>query len=158
MSVSDLKILLSAFSNFLAFDQSQEHDFSQCGQALLGLGKQSIPDDYAEFLSVVSNGLSLDGICFFGTLDHTPVDKNGKEKPYTIPSLATIAEAFSDFKWLENYLIIGQFFGLFIVYDYANRYYETINASTFRTVDAYATFENMFYALISKRTEDSGAA
>ncbi|MDR2933745.1 MAG: hypothetical protein LBU68_00470 [Rickettsiales bacterium] len=151
MAISDLEIIISAFSNYLMFDVANQSDFSACNQALLGFDKPYIPNEYAEFLSLISNGFSLDGMWLFGTIEQ---ENNQNNHVYFIPSLITIAEQFSDFSFVEKYLFIGQFFGLMIAYNYETDGYEIINTQTFQTVDNYKMFEDMFYALIMKRTEN----
>lgn len=146
METKNINNVLSMFSGAFKFECASKDEIDICNQLLLGFNKPVIPFEYVNFLQNVSNGLSLDGICLFGTNDY-------KNTTYSIPSLVTIADKFNDINLLDSYLIIGNFFNLYVVYNRLSNNYELFNLVTFLSISDYSSFETLFYELIVKRTD-----
>ena len=147
MSVTDLHKIISIIPDIMKFAEASQNNIDICIQSLLGLKKIYIPDDYIEFLKNISDGVSVNGISLFGTIDQ-------KYKIYLFPSLITVNKQFSDIMFLKDYLIIGQFFNLYIVYNYNSKLYEIINLTTNSPIYACFSFERLFYELLIKRNDE----
>lgn len=147
MSVTNISTVISVLPNIMKFISANQKDIDVCNQSLVGLQKAYIPDEYIEFLEKISDGLSIDGICLFGTIEQ-------KYKSYVLPSLVNINSIFEDITFLLDYLIIGQFFSLYITYNYTSKQYELINLITNNPVYTYLSFERLFYELLIKRNEE----
>ncbi len=147
MSVTDLHKIISIIPDIMKFAEASQNNIDICIQSLLGLKKIYIPDDYIEFLKNISDGVSVNGISLFGTIDQ-------KYKIYLFPSLITVNKQFSDIMFLKDYLIIGQFFNLYIVYNYNSKLYEIINLTTNSPIYVCFSFERLFYELLIKRNDE----
>lgn len=125
------------FPGCVTFPPCSDEDIIHVSSLLSASGFSPIPPEYKEFLKI-TNGLSYNGMEFFGTRNH-----NRPEKHYTFPDLAASTFHYEDYDFFKRKTILGRISESIIFYDKNGDYYAIADRLTLRSRRETATFEEI---------------
>jgi len=100
-----------------------------------------IPDDYRRFLTFI-NGVTFDGLMFFGT---KPQER--KSKNYIFPSILSVNMEHKDLDFFQNKIIVGRGAEFILIYDKDSSNYKMLNRINLKVKREYDNFINMIVDL-----------
>lgn len=122
------------FPGCVTFPPCGEEDIRQVSSLLSASGFAPIPPEYKELLKI-TDGLSYNGIEFFGTRNH-----NRPEKRYTFPDLAASTFHYEDYDFFKRKTILGRVSESLVFYDKNGDYYAIADRLTLRSRREAPTF------------------
>lgn len=128
-------------NNALFFVGYSDEDANLVDEILLEHNFAKIPKDYRKFLTLI-NGLSYDGIMFFGTKPH-----HRKSKNYIFPSLVSVNVEYKDLKFFQDKIILGRGAEFILIYDAETSTYKMLNRINLKTKREYDDFLGMIIDL-----------
>lgn len=117
----------SQFSGCITFPPCTEESVTHASTLLSASGFSPIPQEYKEFLKI-TDGLSYNGIEFFGSRSH-----NRPEKGYTFPDLAASTFHYRDYDFFRKKIILGRISESMIFYDKLSNHYAIADRLTLRS-------------------------
>lgn len=131
---------LKTFMNFqgcITFPSSADNDIIRVNKFLVEHDFSAIPEEYLHFLKL-SNGLSYNGIEFFGTINHYR-----EEKKYTFPDLIATNMHYEGYAFFNNKIIIGRISENLMFYDKTTENYAIADRLTLRSRREVSTFDEL---------------
>lgn len=126
-----------SFPGCVTFPPASAADIKNVNQNMRKNGFCEIPAEYQLFLSA-TDGLSYNGIEFFGTCSHYR-----EKKAYTFPDLTASTKHYQEYHFFRNKIIIGRISESLIFYDNANALYAVADRLTLRSRREYASFDEL---------------
>lgn len=131
----------SAFPGCITFPPCSEEDITRVSSLLSASGFSPIPAEYKEFLRL-TDGLSYNGIEFFGSRSHNRTEKN-----YTFPDIAASTFHYEDYDFFRKKIILGRVSESMIFYDRINNCYavaDRLSLRSRREVKSFAEILKIF--------------
>jgi len=134
----EYKILNFAQKNdALYFVGYSDEDADLVNEILLEHKFSKIPEDYQKFLTYI-NGMSYDGLMFFGSKPHYR-----KSKDYVFPSIVSATFEYKDLRFFQNKIVIGRGAEFILIYDGDDEKYKMLNRINLKSKREYNNFINM---------------
>lgn len=111
----------------VTFPHATDENIKQVENELSKHGFADIPDGYKVFLKL-SNGLSYNGVEFFGTIPHSRSEKN-----YTFPDLISENKQYIHYDFFKQKIIIGRISEGILLYDKKNSFYAIVDRTNLRS-------------------------
>lgn len=141
--------MISKYVNFfrakngcVTFEPASDEDIEHVEAELTTRGFANIPSDYKVFLKL-TNGLTYNGIEFFGTSPHYR-----PEKDYTFPDIISESKQYINYDFFTQKIIIGRISENILLYDKKNDYYGIVDRTNLRSrieVETFLEFIKIFY-------------
>lgn len=125
--INDCIKQFSLFPSCITFPPCTEESITHVSTLLSASGFSTIPAEYKEFLKI-TDGLSYNGIEFFGARSH-----NRPEKGYTFPDLAASTFHYEDYDFFRRKIILGRVSESMIFYDKLSNHYAIADRLTLRS-------------------------
>lgn len=120
------------------FPPAQPKELDTVNSFLISQGLAEIPSEYEEFLRL-SNGMSFDGVEFFGSLPQQRPKYN-----YIFPDLVIAAKPYCKYEYFKGKIIIGRLSESIILYNANEELYALIDRVNLRSRMEWPTFEELF--------------
>lgn len=134
------------FQGCITFPASAGNDIIRVNKFLAEHDFAVIPEEYLQFLKL-SNGLSYNGIEFFGTINHYR-----EEKKYTFPDLIATNMHYEGYAFFNNKIIIGRISENLMFYDKITENYAIADRLTLRSrreVTSFGELLDIFLGICS---------
>lgn len=140
-----IKNILERFKTFkgcITFQPTTKNNIEEVNKNLRQSGFCSIPDEYCSFL-LLTDGLSYNGIEFFGTQKHYR-----EKKAYTFPDLTASTKHYEDYAFFNNKIILGRVSESLIFYNGNDKLYAVADRLTLRSRREFSSFSQLFYGFL----------
>lgn len=128
-------------SNCICFPPAEEDSYTLIDNYSLKHNLCKLPDEYKMFLKL-TNGLSYDGVEFYGTIPHERI-----EKGYTFPDIIMMCQNYENYDFFSRKIVIGQISESIILYDDKNSAYAVVDRLNLRSrveCDSFAEILEMY--------------
>lgn len=131
-----------SFPGCITFPPAAAADIQKVNYTMRKLGFCEIPPEYRLFLGT-TDGLSYNGIEFFGTRSHYR-----EKKAYTFPDLAASTKHYQEYLFFKNKIVIGRVSESLIFYDGVNALYAVADRLTLRSRRECSSFDELLEIFI----------
>lgn len=138
-------------SNCICFPPAEENSYNLIDEYLLEHNQCKLPDEYKMFLKL-TNGMSYDGIEFYGTIPHERI-----EKSYTFPDIIMMCQNYANYEFFSHKIVIGQISESIILYDNISASFAVVDRLNLRSrveCDSFAKILEMYADEEIKSEED----